>query len=174
MNIIILRYFNHVGCHSSGLIGENPNGIPNNLMPYILKVAVKNNLDSSLDNVYEKLNVFGNDYNTVDSTAIRDFIYVIELAKAHLKSIEKLKSNHIGCKVFNVGTGKPTTVKQIIDSMININKIKLPYEYCTRRKGDLDIVYCNSELIYNELNWKTEKTLEDICRDSYNYCKNNY
>jgi len=171
MNVTILRYFNPVGSHESGLIGEDPKGIPNNLMPFILKVAIKNNTTSTLDDVYNTLKIFGVNYDTSDGTAIRDFIHVVDLAKAHLAALNKKNE---GFNFYNVGSGKGSTVKQVVDKMIEVNNISLPYEIVGRRPGDLDIVYCETNKIYQELNWKCEKSLDDICRDSYNFAKQNF
>ena len=134
-NIICLRYFNPVGAHKSGLIGEDPNDIPNNLMPYVLRVAVKNNLDSSLNNIYSYLSIFGSDYDTPDGTCQRDFIHVVDLAKAHVAAVKKIGSLN-NFEVFNIGTGKGTSVLEIIETFRDINNIKLPYVLKDRRPGD--------------------------------------
>ena len=166
INFISLRYFNPVGCHSSQLIYEDPNGIPNNLMPYVIRVAMKNNIDDTLDDVYKELNIFGYDYPTRDGTAIRDYIHVVDLAKAHVKAVEsKIDKSY---EVYNVGTGKGTTVLEIVETFKKVNKLKLPYKMVNRRDGDLDIVYCYSNKIERELGWKCEKTLEDVCRINLN------
>ena len=167
MDVVILRYFNPVGAHESGIIGEDPNSIPSNLLPFILKVIVKNNFDPSINDVYDKLKIYGNDYNTKDGTCIRDFIHVVDLAVAHVVAYNKDKT---GVRVHNVGTGIGYTVKEIVDKMIEVNGMKLPYVYADRRPGDCEATYCTVD---KEFDWKCEKTLEDICRDSYNYIKNN-
>lgn len=169
IKIIILRYFNPVGAHSSGLIGENPNGIPNNLMPYILKVAVKNNIDSSIDDIYSKVKVLGNTYNTVDGTGERDFIHVVDLANAHGKSLEYLKKNDIHFDIFNVGTGKPTSVLELINTFVETNKVIIPYEFRPKREGDIASVFCDTTKLNNVLKWNAKHNLTDMCKDSYNY-----
>ena len=167
-NIISLRYFNPVGAHESGIIGENPNDIPNNLMPFILKVAINNNTNHNLGSQYDKLNIFGNDYSTKDGTCERDFIHVVDLAKGHVAALNKI--NHLnGYHIFNLGTGNSVSVLKIIETFIRVNDVKLPYNFAPRREGDLETQYCEPSYTYKILNWKTEKTLEDICRDSWNY-----
>lgn len=169
-NIIILRYFNPVGAHYSGLIGETPNGIPNNLMPYILNVAIKNNIKTDLNEIYSKLKIYGNNYNTKDGTCIRDFIHIDDLASAHLKSIEYLDNNpDITFDIFNIGTGKGTTVLEMVNTFIKVNNVIIPYEINENRPGDIGIVYCDTTKSNNILKWKATKNLEDICRDSYKY-----
>ena len=162
-NIPLLRYFNPIGCHETGLIGENPNGIPNNLMPYILKVAV-GELDC--------LTIFGNDYDTPDGTCIRDYIHVVDLAKGHLKTLDKMFKQVSSFNVYNLGSGNGVSVKEIVDTFERVNNIKLNYKYGERREGDLLKIYADATKALNELNWKTEKTLEDMCKDSYNFIKN--
>jgi len=174
-NIIILRYFNPVGAHISGLIGETPNGIPNNLMPYILNVAIKNNIKEDLNEIYSKLKIYGNEYNTKDGTCIRDFIHVEDLAYAHIKSIEYLEKNkNIKFDIFNIGTGKGTSVLEMVNTFIQTNKVIVPYEIKEIRYGDLAIVYCDTTKSNNILKWEAKKSLEDICIDSYRYVLNNY
>lgn len=164
-SIAILRYFNPVGAHESGLIGENPQGIPNNLMPFIMKVANK-----ELDH----LNIFGNDYKeTKDGTGARDFLHVVDLAIGHLKALEKLDKEKSGLYVYNLGTGTPYTVQEMVDTFKKVNHIEVPYEYVGRRDGDLPIYYADSTKAKEELGWKAEKTLEDMCKDSWNYIKRN-
>ena len=160
-NIRILRYFNPVGAHESGLIGEVPNGIPNNLMPYIMKVA---------SGKLEKLNIFGNDYPTVDGTGVRDFIHVVDLAKGHVKALEKAPN---GLNIYNLGSGKGVSVLELVNTFEKVNNIKINYQIVERRAGDLAEYYSDATKAYVELGWKTEKTVEDICRDSWNYEKNN-
>ena len=162
-NISILRYFNPIGAHESGLIGEDPKGIPNNLMPFIMKVANKE---------IDHLNIFGNDYEeTKDKTAARDYIHVVDLAKGHLKALEKLNSEKSGLYVYNLGTGNPYTVQEIVDTFIKVNNIDVPYEYADRRAGDLPIFYADPTKAINELGWIAEKNIEDMCKDSWNFVK---
>ena len=160
-SIGILRYFNPIGAHESGLIGEEPNGIPNNLMPYILKVA-KGELPY--------LNVFGNDYNTHDGTGVRDYIHVVDLAKAHLKAMEKI-NNEIGVCKYNLGTGKGYSVLDIVSNFEKVNGIKIDYKIVQRREGDIDKYYSNPSKAEQELGWKAEKTIEDMCRDAWNFAR---
>lgn len=166
--IIILRYFNPVGAHSSSLIGEDPNGIPNNLMPYIVRVAIKNNIDDSLPDVYKSLSIFG------DGNSERDFIHVVDLANAHVCAYNYLKNANKSYNVFNIGTGKSTSVLELVNCFKNVNNIKLPYKFKEKREGDLDIVYCKCIKANKELKWKSKLNIEDICRDSYNYAKKLY
>jgi UDP-glucose 4-epimerase len=158
--ISILRYFNPIGAHESGLIGENPNGIPNNLMPFILKVSV---------GILPKLTIFGNDYDTPDGTCIRDYIHVVDLAKGHLAALNKFNDNENGVFIYNLGSNKGTSVKEIVDAFERVNNLKLNYEYGARREGDLAEYFADATKALNELNWKTEKTIDDMCRDSYNF-----
>jgi len=157
--ISLLRYFNPVGAHESGFIGEDPNGIPNNLMPYIGKVA-KGEL--------EKLRVFGNDYDTVDGTGVRDYIHVVDLAKGHVAAIENLKP---GVQIYNLGTGKGTSVFQLVNTFQKENNVEIPYEIVGRRAGDIATCYADASKAERELGWKAEKTVEDMVRDSWNYVK---
>ena len=159
-DITILRYFNPIGAHKSGLLGEDPNGIPNNLMPYILKVSIKE---------LECLTIFGNDYNTPDGTCIRDYIHVVDLAKGHLKALEHSINNNPNLYVYNLGSGKGVSVQEIVDAFEDINNLKLNYKYGDRRAGDLPEYFADATKALKELNWKTEKTIEDMCRDSYNF-----
>lgn len=160
-NITLLRYFNPVGAHESGLIGEEPNGIPNNLMPYIMKVA---------SGKLEELNVFGNDYPTPDGTGVRDYIHVVDLAKGHVCALDKMKK---GLNVYNLGSGKGVSVLELVETFKKVNNIDVKYKIVERRAGDLAEYYADPSKALKELNWKTEKSLEDICRDSWNYEKNN-
>lgn len=162
--IYILRYFNPVGAHESHLIGDNPNGIPNNLMPYIQKVAVGE---------LKELSVFGNDYNTPDGTGIRDYIHVVDLAKGHIKALEKLNKEKNGVYVYNLGSGIGHSVLEMVKTFEKVNNVKVPYKIAPRRAGDLAEIYADPTKAEKELNWKTEKTLEDMCKDSWNYIKNN-
>lgn len=161
-NITLLRYFNPIGAHETGLIGENPNGIPNNLMPYVLKVAVGE---------LECLTIFGDDYETPDGTCIRDYIHVVDLAKGHLKAIDKIFNQTPSINVYNLGSGNGISVKQIVETFEKVNDIKLNHKYGERREGDLPEYFADPSKALNELNWKTEKTLEDMCKDSYNFIK---
>lgn len=162
-NICILRYFNPIGAHESGLLGENPNGIPNNLMPYIMKVA---------SGKLEKLNVFGNDYETKDGTGMRDYLHVVDLAEGHVKALEKIDKEKAGLFIYNLGTGTPYSVLDIVTTFEKVNDIKIPYEIVPRRPGDLAIYYANCKKANEELGWFAKKGIEDMCRDSWNFEKN--
>lgn len=167
-NIVSLRYFNPIGAHKSGLIGENPNDIPNNLMPFLLKVAVNNNTKQSYSKNFDILNIFGDTYKTKDGTCERDFIHVIDLALGHLKALQSIE-NLNNYNVFNLGTGKSTSVLELINIFKKVNNIDLPYKIVSKREGDLDISYCETEYTYKKLNWKTLYNIEDMCKDSWNY-----
>ena len=156
-SITILRYFNPVGAHPSGLIGENPNGIPNNLFPYILRVASKQ---------YDKLTIFGNTYNTNDGTCIRDFIHVMDLADGHVAALNNKKN---GLIIYNLGTGEGTSVLELVTTFEKVNNIEIPYIISDKREGDIDIVFSDVSKVYNEIGWKTTRNIEDICRDGYNF-----
>lgn len=158
--VSLLRYFNPVGAHDSGLIGENPNDIPNNLMPFITKVA-KGEL--------EILNVFGNDYNTVDGTGVRDYIHVVDLAKGHVKAIEKLDD---GVNIYNLGTGRGTSVLELLNAFMKVNNIKIPYEIVARRPGDVAICFADVSKAESELGWKASLNIEDMVRDAWRFEKN--
>lgn len=160
-SIAILRYFNPIGAHKSGLIGENPNGIPNNLMPYIIKVATKE-LDC--------LGIFGNDYDTKDGTGVRDYIHVVDLAKGHIAALNKI-INSTGCDAYNLGTGNGYSVLEIVNTFKKINNIDVPYKIKDRRPGDIDACYADPTYALEKLNWKAELTLEDMCKDAYNFVK---
>lgn len=155
-----MRYFNPVGAHESGLMGEDPNGIPNNLMPFVTKVA-KGQL--------EKLNVFGDDYDTVDGTGVRDYIHVVDLAKGHVKALEKLDS---GVNIYNLGTGKGTSVLEIVNAFIKINGIDIPYEIVGRRLGDIASCFADASKAERELGWKAELGIDGMVRDSWEFEKN--
>ncbi|MEG1702452.1 MAG: UDP-glucose 4-epimerase GalE [Erysipelotrichaceae bacterium] len=159
-NIALLRYFNPIGAHASGLIGESPNGIPNNLMPYICQVA-----NHQLDH----LNVFGNDYDTMDGTGVRDYIHVVDLAKGHVCALNKLAKQHIGIDAYNLGTGIGYSVLQIVAAFNSANQMNLPYVIGPRRDGDIAACYADTTKAYKELNWKAEKNIEQMCKDSWNY-----
>ena len=158
----ILRYFNPIGAHESGLIGEEPNGIPNNLMPYILKVA---------RGELPYLNVFGNDYKTHDGTGVRDYIHVVDLAKGHIAAMEKLKENP-GVFKYNFGTGIGYSVLDIVNNFEKANGIKIEYKIVPRRPGDIDKYYSDPSKAERELGWKAEKNIEDMCKDAWNFAKN--
>lgn len=161
-SIALLRYFNPIGAHISGLIGENPKGIPNNLMPYIVKVANKE---------LNELSIFGNDYDTKDGTGVRDYIHVVDLAKGHIKAIEKiLKDKEIDA--YNLGTGIGYSVLDLVTTFERVNNIKVPYKITDRRPGDIASCYADSSYALEKLNWKAEKGIEEMCRDSYNYILN--
>ncbi len=159
--VTLLRYFNPIGAHKSGLIGEVPNGIPNNLMPYVTQVA-KGKL--------EKLKVFGNDYDTVDGTGVRDYIHVLDLAEGHLAAIENIKE---GVNVYNLGTGKGISVLQLVNTFEDINQIKISYDIVERRKGDIAECYADASKAKRELNWEAKLNLSDMVRDSWGFEKNN-
>jgi len=157
-SIILLRYFNPVGAHESGLIGEDPNGIPNNLMPYIVKVATSE---------LECLSVFGNDYDTKDGTGVRDYIHVVDLAKGHVKAIDKM--NDIGINVYNLGTGCGYSVLEMVDTFEKVNNVEVKYKITGRRKGDIAACYADCSKAYRELGWKAELGLSDMVRSAYNF-----
>ena len=161
-SLCLLRYFNPIGAHASGLIGEEPNGIPNNLMPYIVKVA-----KGELPN----LNVFGNDYPTHDGTGVRDYIHVVDLALGHVKAIESIMNNS-GVNIYNLGTGNGYSVLDLVKTFQRVNSIEVPYVIAQRRPGDIAECYADAAKAWRELGWKATHTLEDMCRDSWNYGKN--
>ena len=160
-DITILRYFNPIGAHKSGLLGEDPNGIPNNLMPYVVRVAM---------GTLPVLNIFGSDYNTVDGTGVRDYIHVLDLANGHLLALKNPKS---GLKIYNLGTGKGTSVLELVNMFEKVNQVKVNKKFTARRDGDIDACYASNEKAMKELGFRCEYTLEDMCKDSYNYAKNN-
>lgn len=162
-NIAILRYFNPIGAHASGLIGEDPQGIPNNLMPYITQVAVGKR---------ECLNVFGNDYNTPDGTGVRDYIHVVDLANGHLAALRKLATNP-GLVIYNLGTGQGTSVLDLVKAFEEANNLKIPYVIKERRPGDVDENYADASKALKEMGWKANLNIVDACRDSWNWQKNN-
>ena len=159
---ILLRYFNPIGAHKSGLIGEEPNGIPNNLMPYINKVA-KGELDH--------LNVFGNDYDTVDGTGVRDYIHVVDLAKGHVKALEKARKM-TGAEAYNLGTGKGYSVLEIVSAFESATGMKVKYEITERRTGDIGECYADPSKALEELGWKAEYGIDEMCQDAWNFTKN--
>lgn len=160
-SIAILRYFNPIGAHESGLLGENPNGIPNNLMPYIIKVATHE---------LECLGIFGNDYDTHDGTGVRDYIHVVDLAKGHVKAIEKVL-NSTGCDAYNLGTGKGYSVLDLVNTFMKVNNVDVKYAIKERRPGDIDACYADPSYAYEKLGWKAEKSVEQMCKDAYNFVK---
>ena len=162
-SICLLRYFNPIGAHVSGRIGEDPRGIPNNLMPYITQVAVGRR---------EKLSVFGNDYDTHDGTGVRDYIHVVDLAKGHVAAVEYV-TKHTGCEVFNLGTGTGYSVLDMVHTFREVNNVELPYVIVERRPGDIATCYADPAKSARELGWKAEKSLADMCRDAWNWQKNN-
>lgn len=159
----LLRYFNPIGAHPSGLIGENPNGIPNNLMPYIMKVAVGK---------LPKLHVYGNDYPTPDGTGVRDYIHVCDLAEGHVKALEALDSIH-GARAFNLGTGKGSSVLDVVHAFEQASGVKIPYQIDPRRPGDIAICYADPSRAKAELHWEAKYSLADMCRDSWNFISKN-
>jgi len=162
MNITILRYFNPVGAHESGLIGENPKGIPNNLMPYIMRVA---------SGKLEMLNVFGGDYNTIDGTGVRDYIHVMDLAEGHVSAIDHIINS--GLKIYNLGTGKGCSVLQMVDAYNKVCGGKVKYKIVERRPGDVDECYASAEKAKNELGWIAKRTLVEMCESAYNFEQKN-
>lgn len=162
-SIALLRYFNPVGAHKSGQIGEDPQGIPNNLMPYVTQVAVGRR---------EKLSIFGHDYPTKDGTCERDFIHVVDLAKAHVLAVTN-RLNNQGCRAWNIGTGTPISVLQIKETFEKVNGIQIPTEFAERRAGDLPAFYADASRAQTELGWQPQYTLEDMLADSWNWQKQN-
>ena len=160
-SIILLRYFNPIGAHKSGIIGENPNGIPNNLMPYINQVAI-----GKLDH----LNIFGNDYDTKDGTGVRDYIHVVDLAIGHLKALEKARSSN-GIEAYNLGTGKGYSVLEIVKAFEDATGVKVKYEIASRRPGDIATCYADPTKAKNELNWKAVRDIKEMCEDSWRFTK---
>ena len=164
-NVILLRYFNPIGAHESGRIGEDPSGIPNNLLPYIAKVAVGK---------LEKVSVFGNDYDTPDGTGVRDYIHVVDLAKGHIKAIEKIeKEKQVGCKIYNLGTGTGYSVLDIIEAFGKACGKEIPYVIAGRREGDVDTVYADPSLAKEELGWSAEYDLSKMCADTWRWQSQN-
>lgn len=163
MNICLLRYFNPIGAHPSGLLGEDPNGIPNNIMPYISQVAIGK---------LPYLRIWGNDYPTPDGTGIRDYIHVVDLAEGHIAALKKLESDP-GLVVYNLGTGHGTSVLELVHAFEKATGVKIPYKIGPRREGDVPTNYANADKAYKELGWKARFTVADACRDSYNFQKKN-
>ena len=162
-SICLLRYFNPIGAHISGRIGEDPRGVPNNLMPYITQVAVGRR---------EKLSVFGNDYDTHDGTGVRDYIHVVDLAKGHVAAVKFVEENK-GCEVFNLGTGSGYSVLDMVHTFRDVNGVDVPYQIVDRRPGDLAVCYADPAKSAEKLHWKAEKTLADMCRDSWRWQSTN-
>ena len=162
-SICLLRYFNPIGAHISGMIGEDPRGIPNNLMPYITQVAVGRR---------NHLSVFGNDYDTPDGTGVRDYIHVVDLAKGHVAAVEYV-TGHTGCEVFNLGTGTGYSVLDMVNAFVEVNQVAVPYEISPRRPGDIATCYADPAKSAEKLGWKAEKSLQDMCRDSWNWQSKN-
>ena len=162
-SICLLRYFNPIGAHESGQIGEDPRDVPNNLMPYITQVAVGRR---------EKLSVYGNDYDTHDGTGVRDYIHVVDLAKGHVAAVEYV-TEHTGCEVFNLGTGTGYSVLDMVNTFRQVNNVTLSYAIVDRRPGDIATCYADPTKSAQVLGWKAEKTLADMCRDAWNWQKNN-
>lgn len=162
-NVVLLRYFNPIGAHKSGKIGENPNGIPNNLMPYITQVAVGKR---------KELGVFGNDYDTPDGTGVRDYIHVVDLAAAHVCALKAIERK-CGLGVYNIGTGHGYSVLDVVKAFVKVNGVDVPYSIKPRRPGDIATCYCNPAKAKAELGWEAKYGIEDMCRDSWNWQKNN-
>ena len=163
LNVALLRYFNPIGAHPSGLLGEDPNGIPNNLMPYISQVAIGK---------LPYLRVFGDNYPTPDGTGIRDYIHVVDLAEGHVATLKKLATDP-GLVIYNLGTGKGTSVLELVHAFEQANGIKIPYQIVEPRDGDVAENYANCDLAYKELGWKAKLNIVDACRDAYNFQKKN-
>lgn len=158
-SVAILRYFNPIGSHKSGLIGEKPNGIPNNIMPYIVRVA---------KGEYKELTIFGNDYPTPDGTGIRDYIHVVDLSLGHLKALDRIRKE-AGVKIYNLGTGQGYSVLELVNTFEKVNKVKVNYKIGERRQGDIPACFANASKAEEELGWKAERNIEDMCRDSWNF-----
>lgn len=163
LGVVLLRYFNPIGAHESGRIGEDPQGIPNNLMPYVSQVAVGRR---------EQLTVFGGDYDTPDGTCLRDYIHVMDLADGHVKAVG-FAAGHKGVEIFNLGTGKPYSVLDIVNTFQQVNDVKVNYVIGPRRAGDLPVCYADAAKAKKVLGWEAKRTLADMCRDSWNWQKNN-
>ena len=162
-SVILLRYFNPIGAHESGLIGEDPNGIPNNLMPYIVKVATGE---------LECLSIFGDDYDTPDGTGVRDYIHVVDLARGHVKALNKVMSD-TGVNVYNLGTGHGYSVLEMVNTFMKVNDVSVNYKIVGRRSGDIASCYADSSKAYNELGWKAELELDNMVKSAYNFALNN-
>ena len=162
-SIVLLRYFNPIGAHESGRIGEDPQGKPNNLMPFITQVAVGRR---------EELSVFGNDYDTPDGTGVRDYIHVVDLAKGHVAAVDYV-TGHSGCEIFNLGTGVGYSVLDMVHTFIDVNRVPVPYTITERRPGDIGVCYADPGKSARLLGWKAEKTLADMCRDAWRWQSQN-
>ncbi len=162
-NVILLRYFNPIGAHKSGTIGENPSGIPNNLMPYITQVAVGKR---------ERLGVFGNDYDTHDGTGVRDYIHVVDLARGHVKALDKIKEN-AGLKIYNLGTGVGYSVLDLVKNFEEATGVQIPYDIKPRRAGDIATCYADAQKAREELGWEAQYGIKEMCEDSWRWQKNN-
>ena len=158
-SVVLLRYFNPIGAHSSGLIGEDPSGIPNNLMPFVAKVAVSE---------LSQLSVFGDDYDTPDGTGVRDYIHVVDLAEGHVKACD-YAAVHTGCEVINLGTGHGYSVLDLVNTFMRVNGVQIPYQIAPRRAGDIAVSYADPSKARALLGWEARKTLEDMCRDTYHF-----
>ncbi|MGN0811274.1 MAG: UDP-glucose 4-epimerase GalE, partial [Akkermansia muciniphila] len=162
-NIVLLRYFNPIGAHESGTMGENPNGIPNNLMPYITQTAV---------GIRKELGVFGDDYDTPDGTGVRDYIHVCDLAAGHVAALSAI-NRKCGLAIYNLGTGHGYSVLDVVKAFMKVNGVNVPYVIKPRRPGDIATCYCNPAKAKAELGWEAKHGIEDMCRDSWNWQKNN-
>lgn len=162
-NVVLLRYFNPIGAHQSGMIGENPNGIPNNLMPYITQTAV---------GIRKELGIFGNDYDTPDGTGVRDYIHVCDLASGHVAALKAIERKY-GLGIYNLGTGHGYSVLDVVNAFMNVNGVNVPYSIKPRRPGDIATCYCNPAKAKAELGWEAQYGIEEMCRDSWNWQKNN-
>ena len=162
-NVVLLRYFNPIGAHKSGLIGENPNGIPNNLMPYITQTAI---------GLRKELGIFGNDYDTPDGTGVRDYIHVVDLATGHVAALQAIEKK-CGLAIYNLGTGHGYSVLDVVKAFEKAKDLKVPYSIKPRRPGDIATCYCNPAKAQKELGWQAKYGIEDMCRDSWNFQKNN-
>ena len=163
LSVVLLRYFNPIGAHASGRMGEDPQGIPNNLMPYISQVAVGRR---------DHLTIFGNDYPTPDGTCRRDYIHVVDLAEGHVKAVE-FTADHKGLEVFNLGTGTPYSVLEIVEAFERNSGVSVKYEFGPRRAGDLSEFWANADKARTQLGWQATRSLDDMCRDTWNWQKNN-
>ena len=160
--VTLLRYFNPIGAHKSGRIGENPNGIPNNLMPYITQVAIGK---------LPCLSVFGDDYDTHDGTGVRDYIHVVDLALGHVKAVEKILKDEPKVNIYNLGTGNGYSVLDLVNTFMRVNNIEVKYKIQARRPGDIDACYADPSYAFEKLHWKAEKGIEEMCEDAYNFVK---
>lgn len=163
-SITLLRYFNPIGAHESGRIGEAPNGIPNNLMPFITQVAVGK---------LKELRIFGNDYPTIDGTGVRDYIHVVDLAQGHIKALEKVLATN-GIEAYNLGTGNGYSVLEIVAAFEKVSSMKIPYQIVARRPGDIAVCYADPTKAKNELGWVASRGLEEMCKDAWRWQKNNF